>query len=440
VAYLQSPTAYLLLISPSSLLHLAFLPALSDTEDENFPVMRILHVLDHSLPVHSGYTFRTRAILREQHRLGWETVHLTSPKHPEGVGMAEEAAGWIFHRTPAPTGWLASLPMVGELAVMAALERRIIEIGEEARPDLLHAHSPALNGRAAIRAGRCLGIPVVYEVRAFWEDAAVDHGTAREGDLRYRASRALETWVLRRAAAVTCICEGLRREIVSRGVPDHRVTVIPNGVDLESFRPVARDESLGHALGLGDGPVLGFLGSFYGYEGLDLAVDALAILRDHLPGAQLLLVGGGMQEKNLRAQAQGKGLNGSVIFTGRVPQEEIDRYYGLVDLLVYPRKSKRITELVTPLKPLEAMAMERLVAASDVGGHRELIRDGDTGRLFRASDAHDLAAVALDLLQHRETWPRYYAAGRRFVAEERSWPAIVARYRKVYDDALGMAA
>jgi len=402
--------------------------------------MRILHVLDHSLPVHSGYTFRTRAILGEQRRLGWETVHLTSPKHPEGVGLAEEAAGWVFHRTPAPAGRLAGMPMVGELALMAALERRIIEVAEESRPDLLHAHSPALCGRAAIQAGRRLAIPVVYEVRAFWEDAAVDHGTAVEGGLRYRASRALETWVLRRAAAVTCICEGLRREIVARGVAEQRVTVIPNGVDLESFRPVVRDESLARALGLGEGPVLGFLGSFYGYEGLDLAVDALAILRDRLPGAQLLLVGGGVQEQNLRAQATARGLNGAVVFTGRVPHQEIDRYYGVVDLLVYPRKPKRITELVTPLKPLEAMAMERLVVASDVGGHRELIRDGDTGRLFRAGDAHDLAAVALDLLQDREAWPRYHAAGRRFVAEERSWAAIVARYRTVYDDAVGAAA
>jgi PEP-CTERM/exosortase A-associated glycosyltransferase len=419
--------------------HLVFSLGVSDTGGEVWLTMRILHVLDHSLPVHSGYTFRTRAILREQHRLGWETVHLTSPKHPEGVGLEEEAAGWVFHRTPPPTGRFATLPLVGELALMAALERRIVEVAEQSRPDLLHAHSPALNGRAAIRAGRRLGIPVVYEVRAFWEDAAVDHGTAREGGLRYRASRALETWVLRRAAAVTCICEGLRHEIVGRGVPERRVTVIPNGVDLESFRPVARDGSLRSALGLGEGPVLGFLGSFYGYEGLDLAVEALAILREQLPGAQLLLVGGGVQEKNLHAQAAAKGLNGAVVFTGRVPHQEIDRYYGVVDLLVYPRKSKRITELVTPLKPLEAMAMERLVVASDVGGHRELIRDGETGRLFRAGDAHDLAAVALDLLRDRPAWPRYHAAGRRFVAEERSWPAIVARYRKVYADALGGA-
>jgi len=401
--------------------------------------MRILHVLDHSLPVHSGYTFRTGAILREQGRLGWETLHLTSPKHPPAEEVAAESCPWRFHRTPPPTGPLARLPVAGELALMRALERRIVEVAREGRPDLIHAHSPALDGRAAVRAGRRLGLPVVYEVRAFWEDAAVDHGTTQEGDLRYRATRGLETWVLKRADQVTCICEGLRREIVSRGVDSERVTVIPNGVDAEAFTPVERDAALAAELGLGDGPILGFLGSFYGYEGLDLAIAALPLIREELPGAQLLLVGGGFQGEALRRQAQALHLDGAVSFPGRVPHDQVARYYGLVDLLLFPRKSKRITELVTPLKPLEAMALERLVLASDVGGHRELIEDGVTGRLFVAGDAADLAAKAVAILTDRDAWPRYRAAGRHFVEEARSWTGSVARYREVYGKALGRA-
>ena len=399
--------------------------------------MRILHVLDHSLPVHSGYTFRTGAILREQARLGWETLHLTSPKHPPAEEVAAESCPWRFHRTPPPTGPVARLPVAGELALMRALTRRIVEVAEAERPDLLHAHSPALDGRASVLAGRRLGLPVVYEVRAFWEDAAVDHGTSTEGGLRYRATRALETWVLKRADQVTCICEGLRREIIGRGVDPGRVTVIPNGVDVDGFQPVARDKALAASLGLGDGPILGFLGSFYAYEGLDLAIAALPLIREQLPGAQLLLVGGGFQEAALRRQAAALHLDGAVSFPGRVPHDEVARYYGLVDLLLFPRKAARITELVTPLKPLEAMALGRLVLASDVGGHRELIDDGVTGRLFRAGDAEDLATKAVEMLTDREAWPRYRAAGRRFVEEERSWARSVARYRAVYGAALG---
>jgi glycosyltransferase involved in cell wall biosynthesis len=178
--------------------------------------------------------------------------------------------------------------------------------------------------------------------------------------------------------------------------------------------------------------VLGFLGSFYAYEGLHLAVQALPQIREALPNAKLLLVGGGFQEANLRAQVAAAGLQEHVIFTGRVPHAEVPRYYDLVDILVYPRVSKRITELVTPLKPLEAMAQRRLVVASDVGGHRELIRDGDTGRLFRAGDVAALATAAIEMFREQDQWERYRRAGRAFVETERSWPASVARYAPVY--------
>ncbi|HNO62785.1 MAG TPA: glycosyltransferase, partial [Thauera aminoaromatica] len=145
--------------------------------------MRILHILDHSIPLHSGYTFRTAAILREQRALGWETFHLTSPKQGETKAMVEEIEGLRFHRTGVPTPASSG---IAELRQIRAVQARIEQLAAELRPDILHAHSPVLNAIPAIRAGRKLRIPVVYEIRAFWEDAAVDHGTTTEGSLRYR--------------------------------------------------------------------------------------------------------------------------------------------------------------------------------------------------------------------------------------------------------------
>ena len=133
--------------------------------------------------------------------------------------------------------------------------------------------------------------------------------------------------------------------------------------------------------------VVGFAGSFYGYEGLDLLIDALALLAPRHPDLRVLLVGGGMQEAALREQARVRGVADRVVFSGRVPHQEVQRYYDLIDVLAYPRHRMRLTELVTPLKPLEAMAQGRMLVASDVGGHRELIRDGETGVLFPAGDA-----------------------------------------------------
>ena len=400
--------------------------------------MKILHVLDHSIPLQSGYTFRTRAILREQRRRGWETAHVTSVKHVRPGPPEEEVDGLRFYRTPLPRGSGSRIPGLREVAGIRSLERRLEEVVGRERPDLLHAHSPSLNGEAALRVGRRHGLPVVYECRAFWEDAAVDHGTAREGGLRYRLTKAHETRIFRAADAVTCICEGLRGDILGRGVEPDKVTVIPNAVDIEAFDVERRrDQALAAELGIADAPVIGFIGSFYAYEGLALALDALVLLRARMPQVRLLLVGGGPQEANLRARVGQLGLAGATVFAGRVPHSEVSRYYDLVDAFVYPRLSMRLTDLVTPLKPLEAMAQGRLVVASDVGGHRELIRDGETGVLFRAGDAGALADAVFGLFANRERWPGLQASGRRFVEQDRNWEASVARYEPVYRRLLG---
>ena len=400
--------------------------------------LRILHVLDHSIPLHSGYTFRTLSILREQGKLGWQTFHLTTPKQVGCEVLEEDVDGWHFYRTPAPSGKLSHLPLVGELALMMQVEKRLFEVAQLVRPDVLHAHSPVLNAIPTLRVGRRLGLPVVYEVRAFWEDAAVDHGTTKEGSPRYRMTRSLETWALKHADHVTTICEGLRSDIVARGIPAERVTVIPNAVDVESFDLGGTpDAALKASLGLPGCTLIGFIGSFYAYEGLDLLLDAFPQILSRLPDVRLLLVGGGPQDAALKTQAKRLGLEDKVVFTGRVPHHEVPRYYDLIDVLAYPRHSMRLTELVTPLKPLEAMAQGRLLVASDVGGHRELIRDGETGLLFEAGSAKSLAETIMKLLAARESWPALRAAGRRFVEQERNWTASVTNYRAVYGSIAG---
>lgn len=399
--------------------------------------LHIFHILDHSIPLHSGYTFRTRAILEQQRALGWKTSHITSAKHalaaPSNM-LEEDVDGLHFYRTPRPAGTLARLPVFDQITVINSLAERLEQVARAIGPDILHAHSPALNGMAALRVGKKLNIPVAYEVRAFWEDAAVDHGTSREGGARYRATRALETHVLKQVDAVTCICEGLRNDIVARGIGAAKVTVIPNAVDLERFTlGGVPDPQLASRLGPAGTRVLGFIGSFYAYEGLSLLFQALPKMLAGMPDVRLLLVGGGPQEADLKQLAAELNIADKVIFTGRVPHDQVQRYYDLVDIFVYPRLSMRLTELVTPLKPLEAMAQGRLVLASDVGGHRELIRQGENGMLFRAGDADALAESALDLLAHEERWPALRAQARHYVETERNWPVSVARYQAVYE-------
>lgn len=403
--------------------------------------MRILHILDHSIPLHSGYAFRTLAILKEQRALGWETFHLTSPKQGPTAASEETVDGWDFHRTSPPGGLLEGVPGLAEMELMGEVTYRIEQLVKRVRPHILHAHSPVLNAIPALRVGRRLDLPVVYEVRALWEDAAVNHGTAREGRLRYRLSRALETWALRRADAITTICEGLRGDIVARGIPTDKVTIIPNAVDVEDFSaPRMPDGALKKRLGLDGRLVLGFIGSFFAYEGLAVLLRALPRLLAYNTAVRVLLVGGGREEAELKRLAAELGIASEVVFTGRVPHADVQRYYDLIDVLVYPRLSMRLTELVTPLKPLEAMAQGRLVSASNIGGHRELIRDGLTGILFRSGDPADLAAKVLQLVAHPEQAPQLRANARRYVESERNWRSSVARYQRVYETVINRHA
>jgi glycogen synthase len=396
-------------------------------------MIRTLHVLDHSIPLHSGYTFRTAALLREQRALGWETFHLTSPKQGETSAAVEDVDGLRFYRTPAATGTLAQLPIGKELGLMKQTERRLEEVAREVHPDIIHAHSPVLNALPAIKVARKLGIPVVYEIRAFWEDAAVDHGSTTEGSLRYRATRKLETRAIQQADHVFTICDGLRADILTRGIPADKVTVIPNAVDIASFN-LARppDPRLQQKWGLTGKTVIGFVGSFYAYEGLDLLLEALPPIAEKRPDIRVLLVGGGPQETKLRQQAEKLGLKDVVVFTGRVPHQEVSRYYDLINILAYPRHPIRLTELVTPLKPLEAMAQGQIFVASDVGGHKELVEHNKTGILFKAGDRQALAQAIVELLDNRQCWPELRVNGRQFVENVRNWRNSVANYRLPY--------
>ena len=391
--------------------------------------LKVLHVLDHSLPVQSGYAFRSAAILQEQRAMGIATLQVTGPKQGGGDAVREEAGGLCYERTPGAATLLARLPAGDPLDVVLRLRRRLHEIVARERPDVIHAHSPCLNALAAFG----LGPPLAYEMRSSWEDAAVSTGTTTEGSVRYRLSRALETFVLRRANAITTICEGLRREIESRGIPSDRIVVVPNAVDADALgapppaaAPVRRERGLEGAF------VIGFLGTFFAWEGLALLIEAMPAILKRRPEARLLLVGSGVEEPALRSAVIRLGLQHEVVFAGRVPHAGIPALYAAVDLLAYPRLPMRLTDMVTPLKPLEAMAAGKALVASDVGGHRELIVDGETGVLFAAGDREALATAVLRVAEDPALVARLRANGPEHVRRQRTWRQSVAAYAPIY--------
>ncbi|MEZ6196145.1 MAG: glycosyltransferase, exosortase A system-associated [Planctomycetota bacterium] len=409
---------------------------MSDPEE-----LRVLHVFDHSIPLHSGYSFRSRYIYEVERSMGLRVEAVTSARHDVHQAPVEEIDGLRFHRTERPSGALdrlqLKLPFWRERILTGAMAARVEEVARDFRPHLLHAHSPFFDGQAALAVGRKLDLPVFYEIRAFWEDDAVDKGKFGEGGFVYRQVKRLETEVARDATRLVCICEGLKRDMIARGIPEEKILVSKNGVEVETFRPREKDPALERKFGLEGKRVLGFIGSFFVYEGLDDLVASAARLR--AAGRDdfvLLLIGGGDAEPKVREAVARHGMEDRVVMPGRVPHQEIQDHYALIDTFVYPRTRSRLTELTTPLKPLEAMAMERCVIGSDVGGIRELLDECEVGASFRAGDAEDMDRVlAASLDRSLEDLREEGRRGRVNVARVRSWRGnlepIVAAYREV---------
>lgn len=403
---------------------------------------RVLHVMDHSLPEMSGYAFRSRYVVRTQRSFGIDARILTSARHQKFDQLFEQIEDLSIWRTPWPSsaseGIQLKVPFWRERILTRAMTRRILEAAEEFRPEILHAHSPLFDGQAAIRAGQRLGLPVVYEIRAFWEDDSVSKRKFSENSPIYKAVRKLETQVCKQADQVTVICQGLKDDLIGRGIPKDKITIIGNGIEAELFQPIPRDEALAERLGLSGKTVIGFMGTFAYYEGLPLLVEALARLAPDHPDLRLLLVGGGEAEGEVQEAIARTGMADRVVLTGRVPHQEIGSYYSISDALAYPRVRRRITDLVTPLKPLEALCMEKTVFGSTAGGVRELLEDVGAGRIFQAESVEDLARSIAEWLAAPEAErEKERTEGRIQAARKRPWSRTVLPILDVYARILG---
>jgi PEP-CTERM/exosortase A-associated glycosyltransferase len=363
--------------------------------------MKILHILDHYKPHFSGYVFRSSYILKHQQDLGIDPVIVTSPKQGRTENSIEEIDGIINYRTG--RHGFENIPFLCEWKLIKALERKIIEV-----------------------------VRIEKQVRAFWEDAAVDHRTFKDNSFKYRISRLVERVVFRKVQALFTICEGLKKEIASRGIPEIKITVIPNSVDSSAFYPVLYDEDIAGRYGLKNKTVYGYIGSFYHYEGIDLLIDAFSKMLKLNKDIVLLLVGDGPEYMKMLDKVEGMNLKEGIVFTGRVAHEQVMRHYSVMDILVYPRKKMRLTELVTPLKPLEAMAMGKMVVGSDVGGIKELIENDRNGMLFEAENVDDLIAVLSGLRTDNGRFNEIVAHAKERVRANYSWQSAVERYIPVY--------
>lgn len=397
---------------------------------------RVLHIVSSSLPtVQAGYTVRSQAIGEAQLRSGLEPHFLTPPGFPgEEAGVEESVHGVVYHRlspTEAP-----------EASPDSQLERFVDEAAplvERLRPGVLHAHSGFTNGAVAIGLGEAFDLPVIYEARGFLEDTwlATEPWADAEAD-RYVWRREAETRCMELADAVVTLGAAMRAEILGRGIAAEKVFVVPNAVDASRFRPTGRDDSLASVLGLDLSAVtIGYVSSLRPLEGTTLLIEALSALAESGNRVQLLLVGSGPERENLVDLAAAFGVGDRVILPGNVGWDEVAGHYALIDIFVVPRLRTRVAELVTPLKPLEAMAMERAIVASDLPALREMIEPGRTGLVFPPGNLESLVEVLIRLADDAGMRRRLGREARSWVLQHRTWERVGLKYERLYEQVQG---
>ncbi|MGK3710676.1 glycosyltransferase family 4 protein [Arthrobacter sp. IK3] len=394
----------------------------------------VLHLLTNSLPhTGSGYTQRSHSLLKAQTEQGWEVHAVTRIGYPVQVGRLtatdqDAIDGVTYHRLlpgALPRGMAARLQQQAEGLLALALRLR---------PTVLHTTTHFVNGLVVRAVANALGIPWVYEVRGQLADTwASTRGPDARKSERYRMFIEREACVMRSADAVVTLGQVMLDGVLGAGVPAEKTLLLPNAVGEDFLSNPLSPREARRSLGLQEpGPVVGTVSSLVSYEGIDDLIRAFAVLVPRHPGLFCLIVGDGAAAPSLRRLAAELGVADRVVFTGRVPRHQARLHHQAIDVFVVPRKDLDVTRAVTPLKPVEAMACARPVAASDLPALAELVHDGRDGLLASPGDPAHLADRLSTLIGDPDLRVRMGRAGRTKVLAERTWATMARRANGLY--------
>lgn len=402
---------------------------------------RVFYLLHNSLPYHSaGYATRTHGLLTALRGEGWDVAGITRLGYPfdmpgreslPAIPPVDLVDGVPYHR-------LSKTPVRELKRPLQEYIRRYTEAlipkATHEQPFVIHGASNHWNGLAAVTAAGTLGIPSVYEVRGLWEVTRGSRDPEWATGGMYRFMARMEADAAAGASAVITITEALRDELIRRGIDGSKITVVPNGVDTTRFRPRQRNESLAESLGIGGKTIIGYVGSILDYEGIGLLIRAVEMLSRDRDDFAVLIVGDGAELDKFRQMTEDSQLQQQVIFTGRVPHSEVEDYYSIIDIAPFPRLPLPVCEIVSPLKPFEAMAMGKAVVSSDVAALSEIVRDGVTGLLHTKGDVSSLANALARLLDDSALRLRLADNSRQWVEQKRDWRALAPRVSRIYEN------
>ena len=284
--------------------------------------------------------------------------------------------------------------------------------------------------------GSKLNIPRLYEVRSVAASAAAVIDGKSHNSFKYQTVWKLDKKAMMEATRVAPLSQVLKNELVKRGIPEEKMDVVHNAIDINKFTPQQRSSEIVKRYNLPDNTIIGFIGSIRTIEGLSLLVKAAPRIIGQCPNVRFLIIGEGAYLGKLKDESRQEGVENYFIFTGRIPHDEILKYYSVIDVFVIPRVDALVNQTVAPLKPLEAMATEKAVLASDVGGLVEAIQTEKTGVLFRADDVPDLTEKIIELAEDKQKRLDIGKAAREWIIKNRQWKNMTEQYLVIYNKLL----
>lgn len=395
-----------------------------------------LYFLHSSLPYFSGgYATRAHGLAVALRKTGTDICVYTRPNFPYDVrrelkdcdlDLKKVVDGVVYTRTTCK-----SVRLRNEAEYMLDCIKVFDDAIVKERPDYIHGRSTYQISLPALIAARIHKLPFVYEVSGLWEIVHESRSNSNERRWETEKIRYFETLVAKSADAVYTLTNAMRLELISRGVDGKKIHILPNCTNPDVFTPKTKDPEILNALGIeANVPVIGYIGSFQDYEGLDDLILACELMseRDIYNDFRLLLVGDGPYFEVIKEIVMSSKISHRVIMPGRVPHEKAVEFYTIVDICPFPRKSWPVCEMVSPMKPLEALSMEKAVVVSDVLALSEMIVEGETGFSFKKGNIEDLSAVLEKLTKSKSTRESVGAAARSWVQSHRTWSNVVESF------------
>lgn len=408
---------------------------------------RVCYILHNSLPYSSGgYATRAQGVAEGFKKTGRQVVCITRPGYPLDikanikdceVSYSNYINGIEYRRILEP-----SKSNTKSMEYMLGASEKLKEIFIEIKPAFVLAASNYMCALPALIAARELNIPFVYEVRGFWEISRASREPSYRNTLRYKIQAAMEAFVADSSDLVFTLTKEMKKELINRGVGQDKIHLLPNCCEPERFFPKEETNDLKQHYEIPDKVlVIGYIGTFVQYEGLDDLAQACGILNDRGVDFRLLLVGSentsgsgqGPIYNSIANVAKEKGFIDKLIAPGRVPHEEVEKYYSIIDIAPFPRKPLPVCEMVSPMKPLEAMASGKAVIVSSVGALTEMVSDGETGLIFEKGNVRDLADTLERIIRDTALRKKIGENGRAWVCEERTWTKVVGEAANLID-------